>query len=76
MSQGLRTGPKRRGSDTGRIPNSGMLVLPTITAGIPQPPNEEGIVPRDEAGEVRSIAYGIPATGMVPDRKGTPGERP
>ena len=31
VSQGFRTGPKRRGSDTGRMPNSGMLVLPTIT---------------------------------------------
>ena len=30
-SHGLRTGPKRRGSDTGRMPNSGMFVLPTIT---------------------------------------------
>ena len=31
VSQGLRAGPNRRGSDTGRIPNSGMFVLPTIT---------------------------------------------
>ena len=31
VSHGLRVGPKRRGSVTGRIPNSGMLVLPTIT---------------------------------------------
>ena len=31
VSHGLRAGPKRRGSVTGRIPNSGMLVLPTIT---------------------------------------------
>ncbi len=31
VSQGLRAGPKRRGSVTGRIPNSGMLVLPTST---------------------------------------------
>src|SRR4051795_12305651 len=31
VSQGLRVGPKRRGSVTGRIPNSGALVLPTIT---------------------------------------------
>ena len=31
VSHGLRAGPKRRGSLTGRIPNSGMLVLPTIT---------------------------------------------
>ena len=31
VSQGLRAGPKRRGSVTGRIPNSGMFVLPTIT---------------------------------------------
>ena len=31
VSQGLRAGPKRRGSLTGRIPNSGMFVLPTIT---------------------------------------------
>jgi len=31
VSHGLRTGPKRRGSETGRIPSSGMLVLPRIT---------------------------------------------
>jgi hypothetical protein len=31
VSQGLRAGPKRRGSDTGRMPSSGMFVLPTIT---------------------------------------------
>ena len=31
VSHGFRTGPKRRGSETGRIPNSDMLVLPTIT---------------------------------------------
>ena len=31
VSQGLRVGPNRRGSLTGRIPNSGMLVLPTST---------------------------------------------
>jgi hypothetical protein len=31
VSQGLRAGPKRRDSETGRIPNSGMFVLPTIT---------------------------------------------
>jgi hypothetical protein len=31
VSQGLRTGPKRRGSETGRIPSSGMFVLPTRT---------------------------------------------
>ncbi len=30
-SQGLRAGPNRRGSVTGRIPNSGVWVLPTIT---------------------------------------------
>jgi hypothetical protein len=31
VSHGFLTGPKRRGSDTGRMPNSGMFVLPTIT---------------------------------------------
>ena len=31
VSHGLRAGPKRRGSVTGRIPNSGMFVLPTST---------------------------------------------
>ena len=31
VSQGLRAGPKRRDSVTGTIPNSGRLVLPTIT---------------------------------------------
>ena len=30
-SHGLRAGPNRRGSVTGRIPNSGVWVLPTIT---------------------------------------------
>ena len=30
-SHGLRVGPKRRGSVTGRIPHSGMLVVPTTT---------------------------------------------
>lgn len=30
-SHGLRVGPKRRGSVTGRIPTSGALVTPTIT---------------------------------------------
>ena len=28
---GLRVGPKQRGSVTGRIPNSGSVVVPTIT---------------------------------------------
>ena len=31
VSHGLRVGPNLRGSDTGRIPNSGMFVLPTMT---------------------------------------------
>ena len=31
VSQGLRVGPCRRGSVTGRIPNSGRFVLPTTT---------------------------------------------
>ena len=31
VSHGLRVGPKRRGSVTGRIPNSGELTFPTIT---------------------------------------------
>ena len=30
-SHGLRAGPNRRGSVTGRMPNSGVWVLPTIT---------------------------------------------
>jgi hypothetical protein len=30
-SHGLRVGPLRRGSVVGRIPNSGMFVVPTIT---------------------------------------------
>ena len=30
-SQGLRVGPLWRGSVVGRIPNSGMFVVPTIT---------------------------------------------
>ena len=29
LSQGLRAGPKRRGSVVGRMPNSGVLVLPS-----------------------------------------------
>ena len=31
VSHGLRVGPPSRGSVVGRIPNSGMLVMPTIT---------------------------------------------
>jgi hypothetical protein len=31
-SQGLRVGPKRSGSVTGRMPSSGVLVLPTMIA--------------------------------------------
>ena len=30
-SHGLRAGPKRRGSVTGRIPHSGSVVVPTMT---------------------------------------------
>ena len=31
VSHGLRVGPAWRGSVVGRIPNSGMFVMPTIT---------------------------------------------
>ncbi len=31
-SHGFRAAPKRRGSVVGRMPNSGVLVLPTITS--------------------------------------------
>ena len=52
VSQGLRVGPKRRGSVTGRIPNSGRLVLPTIDeAGLAQPAHHEGVVGRHEVAE-------------------------
>ena len=52
VSHGLRTGPKRRGSDTGRIPNSGMLVLPTITKPASRMRRiDEGVVARDEVAE-------------------------
>src|SRR5947208_3626842 len=32
VSQGFRVGPKRAGSQTGLIPNSGVFVLPRITS--------------------------------------------
>ena len=79
VSQGLRVGPKRRGSVTGRIPNSGRLVLPTITkpasrrrrttkaswAGPKSPKRSEPSV------------YGMPATAAVSlTAIGHAGERP
>ena len=83
VSQGLRAGPKRRGSLTGRIPNSGMLVLPTITkpasrirratnescAGTKSPNRSEPKVKGMPAtGVVSFMAIGTPANG-----RGSPG---
>jgi hypothetical protein len=67
VSQGLRTGPKRRGSDTGRIPNSGMLVLPTITNPASRSRRtRKASWPGTKSPKMSDpIVYGIPATGAV-----------
>ena len=68
VSQGLRVGPKRRGSVTGRIPNSGRFVLPTMhEARLAQPAHDEGVVAGDEVAEQRPSpsVYGMPATAAV-----------
>ena len=67
VSQGLRTGPKRRDSDTGRIPNSGMLVLPTITkpASRSRRTRKASWPGTKSPNTSEPIVYGIPATGAV-----------
>ena len=78
VSQGLRVGPKRRGSVTGRMPNSGRLVLPTMTkpasrsrrttnaswAGTKSPnASEPSVYGMPATGAVSLIAIGTPAKG-------------
>ena len=67
VSHGFRTGPKRRGSDTGRIPNSGMLVLPTITKPASRSRRtRKASWPGTKSPKTSDpIVYGIPATGEV-----------
>ena len=52
MSHGLRDGPNRRGSVVGRMPNSGVLVLPQIT----KPARKEAL--RQFLGDGRVVVAG------------------
>ena len=67
VSQGFRAGPYRRGSDTGRIPNSGMFVLPTRT----KPASRMRRVTYESWSGTKSpkmsepIVYGMPLTAVV-----------
>jgi hypothetical protein len=63
-SHGFRTAPKRRGSDTGRIPNSGMFVLPTMTkpAAFSRRTTNESWVGLYPPKSSEPMARGIPAT--------------
>ena len=67
VSQGLRVGPKRRGSVTGRIPNSGMLVLPTSTkpASRRRRTTKESCCGTKSPNRSEPIVNGMPATAAV-----------
>ena len=85
VSQGLRVGPCRRGSVTGRIPNSGRFVLPTTTnpasrmrrttkascCGTKSPNSSEpAVMGSPLTGAPSLIAIGTPANG-----RSSPGDR-